>query len=261
MAKEFEVNCPTGLRGRMRGMIVRDEGLLTDPKVMREGLIVSRMLQACWLETLDPGPYVGANGQPDWDRVLRADRFYAFLMLRVESRGAIYEFRTTCDSQGCQRPIDMALDLSELPVRKFEPDQLGRIRTDTPFQATTLSGVRVQFRMLTGADERRIATLPSSHNQTALMLAMRIVEVDGVGRHPGAIGKWVEELDGLEADDLRDRIDAEEAGVDTTFDISCDTCGNVMRRLFLPIEASFFFVRKRLTRSPSASFGSKSDLP
>ena len=51
------ITCPSGLSGRIRGMKVREEHVLADRKLAKNGGQVDELLAACWEETLDPGPY------------------------------------------------------------------------------------------------------------------------------------------------------------------------------------------------------------
>ena len=51
------INCPSGLSGRIRGMKVREERILADRKLAKNGGQVDELLGACWEETLDAGPY------------------------------------------------------------------------------------------------------------------------------------------------------------------------------------------------------------
>ena len=62
------ITCPSGLSGRIRGMKVREERILTDRKLARTGGQVDHLLTACWEETLDPGPYDFGDKEIDWSK-------------------------------------------------------------------------------------------------------------------------------------------------------------------------------------------------
>ncbi len=47
---------PTGLTGRIRGMKVREERILSDRKLAKSGGQVDELLCACWEETVDEPP-------------------------------------------------------------------------------------------------------------------------------------------------------------------------------------------------------------
>lgn len=251
--KEFEITCPSGLRGVMRGMIVKDEQLLMDRRVAQSGDTISKLLAACWLRTLESGPYAGTNGHLDWGKVLRADRFFAFLRLRIESRGPEYEFRIACSS--CRRPMDVALDLEQLDVSVFSDETRAKLVSGAALE-TAVDGKRVTFRLPVGDDDRRLATLTDG-SVDRMSYVMRILEVEGVQKHPELIRGWFENLDGLAADQLRDAMDSEEAGVDTMVPLTCESCG-AQTVIPMPLEPSFFFVRKRLIPRTSAKRGLQS---
>ena len=50
------ITCPSGLSGRIHGMKVRGERILSDRKLAKAGGQVDALLSACWQETLDSGP-------------------------------------------------------------------------------------------------------------------------------------------------------------------------------------------------------------
>ena len=79
------ITCPSGLTGRIRGMKVREERILSDRKLAKSGGQVDKLLAACWEETLDPGPYDFGEADIDWGKVLQGDRFYALLLQKPMS--------------------------------------------------------------------------------------------------------------------------------------------------------------------------------
>jgi hypothetical protein len=66
------ITCPSGLTGRIRGMKVQEERVLTDTTKL------------------------------DWGKVLKWDQFLALLMIRVQTYGAQYAFGVGCG--GCSTP-------------------------------------------------------------------------------------------------------------------------------------------------------------
>ena len=71
------ITCPSGLVGVIRGMRSREERILADRQLMKSGGQMDRLLDACWEETVDAGPYDFAEGAVDWGKVLQGDRFFA----------------------------------------------------------------------------------------------------------------------------------------------------------------------------------------
>jgi hypothetical protein len=82
------ITCPSGLTGRVRGMKVREERILSeDRKLAKAGGQVDELLSACWEETADAGPYDFEDSKIDWGKVLQGDRFYALLQIRALTYG------------------------------------------------------------------------------------------------------------------------------------------------------------------------------
>ena len=106
--------CPSGLSGRIRGMKVREERILADRKLAKNGGQVDELLAACWEETLDPGPYDFGDKVIDWGQVLQGDRFFALLQIRALTYGPEYAFAVNCHSDGCRARIEWADRLGHL---------------------------------------------------------------------------------------------------------------------------------------------------
>ena len=90
--------CPTGLTGRIRGMKVREERILSDRKLAKAGGQVDELLAACWEETVDAGPYDFGDKEIDWGKVLQGDRFVALLKIRALTYGPEYAFAVSCQA-------------------------------------------------------------------------------------------------------------------------------------------------------------------
>ena len=103
------ITCPTGLTGRIRGMKVREERVLSDRKLAKSGGQGDELLAACWEETVDAGPYDFGEKDIDWGQVLQGDRFYALLRVRALTYGAEYAFAVSCQSEACRARIEWEL--------------------------------------------------------------------------------------------------------------------------------------------------------
>jgi len=161
------ITCPSGLSGRIRGMKVREERILADRRLAKNGGQVDELLGACWEETLDPGPYDFGDKVIDWGQVLQGDRFYALLQIRALTYGPEYAFAVNCQSDGCRARIEWELDLRELPCRPLSEESRAAFTDGNRFETVLPdSGKRVWFRLMTGADERRLPQLRRSAGVT-----------------------------------------------------------------------------------------------
>ena len=177
------ITCPSGLTGRIRGMKVREERVLADWKLAKSGGQIDALLGACGQETLEPGPYDFGDKDIDWGAVLQGDRFFALLQVRALTYGPTYAFALGCQNEACRARFEWELDLTELPVRALTDESRAAFTDGNRFETTLPdAGVRVWFRLFTGADERKLPQLRRNAGERILsaMLGWRVVEVEGV---------------------------------------------------------------------------------
>jgi len=243
------INCPSGLSGRIRGMKVREERILADRKLAKNGGQVDHLLSACWEETLNAGPYDFGDKVIDWGQVLQGDRFYSLLQIRALTYGPEYAFAVNCQSDGCRTRIEWEINLPDLPFRALSEESLAAFADGNRFETVLPdSGKRVWFRLLTGADERKLPQLKRSAGDKLLsaMLAFRVNEVEGVETRERR--KFIEDLTMRDADFLVDEFDRVDCGVDTTIEIECPECF-ATQEIELPFERTFFMPgRERMAR-------------
>jgi len=248
-----ELTCPSGLRGVLRGMKVKDEQLFADQKLIKSGQLITRLLEMCWMQTNDPGPYdvSGSAGKVFWGPALSSDRTFAIIQLRIASYGPEYEFRVTCSS--CRHHYAWGVNLAELNV--LPVSDLGRqcAKTSTPVPITLRDGRIAKCRPLTGDDEQFFNSLGPDEESKMLTnhLSRRIVELDGKTAWFDIVS-LVEDMESAVADGLWDATDELEGGVETTFDVECPKCHN-LQAVVLPFEAGFFSSRKRFARTGKKS--------
>jgi hypothetical protein len=251
------ITCPSGLTGRIRAMLVREERVLGDRKLAKAGGQVDELLAACWEETLEAGPYDFGDKVIDWGKVLQGDRFVALLKIRALTYGAKYAFSVPCQNDACRARIEWELDLNELPCRPLSEESRTAFTGGNRFETVLPdSGKRVWFRLLTGADERKLPQLRRGAGDRLLsaMLAFRVVEVEGVEARDRR--KVIEELPMRDADFLVDEFDRVDCGVDTTVEIECPECF-ASQEVDLPFDRTFFMPAKERTarrRDRSTSF-------
>ena len=137
------ITCPSGLTGRIRAMLVREERILGDRKLAKAGGQVDELLAACWEETLEAGPYDFGDKAIDWGKVLQGDRFFALLKTRALTYGAKYAFSVPCQNDACRARIEWELDLNELPCRSLSDESRAAFNAGTasrPYCPTRASG-------------------------------------------------------------------------------------------------------------------------
>ncbi|MCC6642358.1 MAG: hypothetical protein IT386_14455 [Deltaproteobacteria bacterium] len=241
------VRCPSGLAGTIRGLKVREERILADRKLAKSNSIVDELLRACWEETTDAGPYVFPDCKVDWDLVLQGDRFHSLLEIRALTYGPEYAFAVTCREDACRARIEWELDLRQLPTRGLSDESRAAFLSGNRFETRLPdAGKRVWFRLLTGADERKLPAIRknAADRMLSAMLAFRVVEVEGVDERERR--RFLEDVTMRDADFLVDEFDRVDCGVDTTIEIECQECF-ARQEVQLPFDQTFFMPGKGRT--------------
>jgi hypothetical protein len=218
-------------------------------------------LRACWLETLDPGPYRFADGKVDWGKVLLGDRLYALLHVRMAAYGAEYGFSVGCRAPGCGKRIDWELNLEDLPVWALSADGRRHLSAGNRFETTLPGGARkVWFRLLTGDDETKLTRLPQGGvgPQSSARLVLHVLEVEGVEAREKHT--FLSTLSYGQRDELLAAFEEQNCGVDTTIDVACSHCG-AEQEVDLPFDKGFFApaqerMRRRRRARANSSLGS-----
>lgn len=254
---DIELTCPSGLRGLVRGLVGRDYRSF-NRQTARTGEGLTKLLQSCWTETFDPGPYsIGPSGVINWADVLIGDRFYALIGIRQamypEEK---YAFKVTCREMRCRQSIDWQIDLlNQLPVKKLpESSKTALLEGRNEFRLELAPpGVGVWFKLITGraqaAQQRLIQqavkNAPRGEKPADLVLALasRIVRVEGLDGSEGPEGyetrvEWLEDLDGTCHRKLVRGFDAADGGVETSIEVECPHCMAV-QDVELPFDETF----------------------
>ena len=167
----IEIECPSGLKGKVRKLTGKDGRYLSDREVQRQGTIVEYILQNCWIETSDPGIYkdhVTASG-PNWKKVLQGDRTYALLQIRVATHGEIYPFKAQCSNTACvRRRFEWEIDLDDLPVRALPDESKKRLMEGTNRFEIRVPGTE-EMRMLS-EEERAAIVVPGGRKPKRIVV-------------------------------------------------------------------------------------------
>lgn len=116
----IEIECPSGLKGKVRNLTGKDGRYLSDRQVMQAGATIDYILKNCWVETIDSGPYKTTDSGLDWSKVLQGDRMWALLQIRIATHGEMYPFKAQCANKLCaHRRFEWEIDLEDLPVREL----------------------------------------------------------------------------------------------------------------------------------------------
>lgn len=241
---EIEVECPSGLKGKIHSLKVKDEVVVTDAKLLKQGGLVYELCKRCWFETTDPGPYA-FEGDFDWSKAMQGDAFWVFLQIRRITYGDEYSFSITCKQ--CRTKVDEDILISEkLQMEPMSEEGLEAFKTNQPLEIRMDDGRMVRFKILSAEDDKRIKRIESGRGLETrhAILAARLVEVEGIDPHGVNNIRFVEDLDAGTADDLLGQMEQYDGGVDTDLTITCPEC-YADNEVMLPLEMSFFRKRNR----------------
>ena len=240
------ITCPSGLSGEIRGLTGKAFELLTDRKLQRSGLFVDKILDQCWVQTIDTGPYAFAEGaKPDWQKVLVGDRFFAIMQVRCCLYGPVYEFQVKCGD--CGRPINWTVDLEEqLTIRKLSDEDREAFLNGNRVTGQLPDGRTFTFKLPTGADERRAAQLDDQPSAFMATLISRIIEIEGVPE--GGMRRFFEDADMSVMFGVLAEMDRHDCGVQTDFEVECQNprCGSV-QSVQIPFGQGFLVPKRART--------------
>lgn len=178
------VECPSGLKGKVRPLTGRDGKFLTDQKIMRQGAMIDCILGACWLETTDPGPYkLSAGGSIDWGEVVIGDRMAAVLHIHEAGNDddSPFEFDAQCTNSSCPNPaLAMEVYLDELRVQELSEEGRRRLQSGENFE-TVIPGTQERMRLKDATGHDAFKTTPLADLKAKSRHPNPWVKVPGTG--------------------------------------------------------------------------------
>ena len=259
---DVEVTFPSGLRGRIRGLVGRDFKSF-NRATAKTGEGVTKILNACWVETLDPGIYKSDTGRLNFADVLVGDRFYGIVGIRLAMYPAgtpeeKYGFKVPCHDTGCRASIEWEVKLDELPVKRLPKASADKLQArDNRFEARLDDGTVVTFSLQDGRGQAKAHRLQQQFVRHAergqkpadivLALAARIATVSGVDIDPDDETTayeqkvaWLEDLRAPMHRRILRTMEAADCGIETEIEIECPECG-ARQDIDLPFDATFLF--------------------
>lgn len=250
MARQADVECPTGLRLKMRSVKGKDIDGLRDKRRINTGEALTELLMACTVEVVDTAVYSGLSSF-HWADALLGDRFAALIGLRRATAGDMYEFKIRCGVRGCNNNISWEVNLTELDVQPL-PEASRLVFAENNEFITEVDGREVVFGLTTGRDQLRIAKIIEKDKgpkrglaqaERALYgLLVRIQRVNGV--EPKDVMAWLDDLDLADINALRKSMDDVDCGIETEILVDCSGpkgCGT-RQNIDLPLDENLFLV-------------------
>lgn len=224
----YTFQLPSGDEIELREMTGAEEELLTNQRLIRTGDAVNQVLANCILR-------IGEKDEvapKDVLDMLSGDRLFTLVKLRQISLGDEVELELACPNTACRAKNHATINLDDLPVSPY--------REEREFVFTLpASGSKVRFLYLDGHKEKRLAQMQEPSISSAMMI--RILDIDGNAPSKKALN----EMSMRDRSALRQEMLRVDAGIDTTIELDCDSCGMRIRTR-LEAEPSFLFPGVRL---------------
>lgn len=272
MPRQETLVCPSRAELLVRSRKTRDLDVLTSDDPKSDDLYVGGVI----VQTLDRGPYGDAQFMPDGrPRVsggfLMGD-YYAVLLkhhqLNIPDRPFIKTFR--CDGDGCGYTDRIKVwmgdessdgrkcedDIYRMRMRMMTPEATQQFKEKNQFD-TQFGKTAVVYQLQTRASYSKFVQHVKQDKKKGVkasyytsLLASRIVRVDGVQESFHAIREWLGGLDEDDEDDLTEKMDENDCGVDTDILPYCPRCEEE-KAFRVDIDRNFF-ERGRLRRRPTS---------
>lgn len=252
--KEF--TAPSGLRGIVRGLKLKELKLFGDRRGLKSGKVFEDIIEACWVETLDLGPAYRHLGKVGWpSTALQGDKAATLMAIRRATHGDMFDFSTPCTDRTCRETIKWGVNLAdELPMKSYPASAIAKHVAGELFEGM-LDGKKVWFELMTSQSEKLMHKFVDSHAKkletVEATIAFRCKKVEGFERKDQIV-EWITEVDLHDVLALRDAMDDVSGGYETAFEIECDSCG-ARSEVELPLGGKDYWTPKTSPRASSTS--------
>ena len=220
----------------IRYMTAKDEDILTSQSLLKKGLALDRLLQSVIVDKA-----VKPND------LLVGDKNAILVAVRASGYGSDYNTKVTCPV--CYTSSDNVYDLSNLNVNYVDDlDDLEATAGPNKTFAVTLprTQVEVGLRLMTGADEKKMANLAERKKKNNLpessltdQFRMIIVSVNG-SQNQSHINELINNMPAMDSRYLRHIYTKLTPNIDLKKLFECPQCGSE-EEVMIPFTTEFFW--------------------
>ena len=219
----------------LKMMTAKEEDILTSPNLIQKNIVLDKLLES-----------VTVNKAIPLDDMLICDRNAAFFAVRRLAYGDKYEATLTCGR--CGKENSLTIDLGKMDSRPFDFEKYPKGENSFAFKLP-YSGHTITFKLLTKKDENLIEQelkgmekiSKDFRREITTRLGHIITSLNG-NTERAAIRRFVnEELVSKDSLALRTHLRETMPDIDSTFEFTCDHCGNGPRKEETPMGVSFFW--------------------
>tara|TARA_R110002020_G_scaffold217811_1_gene425609 strand:+ start:672 stop:1481 length:810 start_codon:yes stop_codon:yes gene_type:complete len=216
----------------IKQMTTREEEILTNQSLIKQGLLTDRLIQSVLLDKeINP------------ESLFIGDKNAILVALRIDGYGPEYNISVPCPS--CNEVNNKEVDLSALGIKGVD-DTIETTENGTFVVNLPRSGAKIELRLLTGLDEKKIAETNKKTKKYGLerpiatQYSHMIASVNGNGDQ-SIISGFAANLPAFDSRIIRNEYKKINPDVDMSFDFQCDECGHD-QGMEVPITANFFWV-------------------
>jgi transcription elongation factor Elf1 len=216
-------------------MTAKEEDMLTSRTLLKKGVALDRVIASLIVDkSIDP------------DSMLVGDRNAVIVGMRVSGYGNMYETKIDCPSCGAKQEYSFDLNGASIYDGNEARDLGVKTNDDGTFNVTLpKTGVDIQFRLLTGRDEKRFLSAMKDDKKSRIdrnvtrQIAAIVVSVNG-DTSMQTKQYLVDNIPALDSRHLRAAYRLAAPNVDLTQEFQCIECGHE-QEMEVPLSADFFW--------------------
>jgi len=218
----------------IRYMTARDEDILTSRSLLKKGVAIDRLLQNILIDKTIKV-----------DELLVGDKNALIIAARITGYGANYQTKMMCPA--CGSHGRNTFDLENIGMADTEiPPEVDKTSNGTFVVTTPRTKTQVELKLLTGADEKKLAKAIAMKKKKKLpesaltdQLRLTIASVGGA-KEPNMINLFIGSLPASDARYIRDIYAKLMPNVDMKQDFECVECG-YEQEMEVPFTTDFFW--------------------
>ena len=221
----------------IRFMTAKDEDILTSKSLLKRGLAIDRLLQNIMVDRTIK-----------LSDMLIGDKNALVVAARVSGYGSQYDTKVTCPACGKTQEYSFDLDEHQLKEGGTSIDATATGNSTWEIECPR-SGVKVEVRLLTGADEKWLTTTQANRKKNKLpesaatdQLKLIIKSVNGDEKQ-ATINKFINSMPAQDARFIRSTYEELMPDLDLTQYFECQECGFDMH-MEVPFTTDFFWPKR-----------------
>jgi len=218
----------------MKHMTAKEEDILTSPNLLKKGLAIEKLLESLIVDK-----------NVDVNKLLSGDKNSLIFACRRLAYGDNYgPVEVTCTK--CSTKSQVNIDLGNLTNKEIDPSISSTPNGEFEYTLPINKSV-VTFRLLTSGDEKMIEKEIQSmskikkdvSSEITSRLKNMVTSVNGE-TDKAKVKEFIDNMLSRDAFSLRQYIKSVTPDIDSTFNFSCESCGNE-ERIGVPVTAQFFW--------------------